>query len=184
MAISNITSTDRVSFGGTSFGSASYDPEFKNYDRVRSSDAHILLDINGEIVPIGHFDKFGCKQKSEIIYRQPIGSKVPIGEHKPGGWDLSLSAGLIDDRMSLHHDTMTKTKFDGLPTQRLTILQRIRYTGTAHLAQATGVSTGRVVSYYLYEVVLAGYEINDPGEGNPFEENSTGYARFREKSLA
>jgi hypothetical protein len=181
MAIQNTGTADFNNIGVDALAAAggnSEQAEWALYDRARSSDAHVVLDFDNKITPIGYFEKFDVKSRSEIIYRHPIGSKVPIGEHKPGGWDLTFNNGLIDDRLWSVHDTITKTKFDGDATPRLTVVQRVTLT---HNKNASTVKKNLL--YIFWQTVLGGYELSDPGEGNPLEESCTGYARFRTEDV-
>lgn len=171
---------DTSGFGQTYTANLATDSEFGRYDRVRSSEAHVILDFQGEITPVGYFEKFSCKSKTEIIYRQPIGAKVPIGERKEGGWDLNFSSGLISDELWQVNDTYQRQKFVGLPSPRIDIAQRVHY--NAPILGATGTnlqSTTAAKTYLLLESIVGGYEINDPGNGDPIEISASGYSRFR-----
>lgn len=176
MAVEYTVPENYENVGNLNKPSGSYtDAEFGAYDRARSSDAHVILDYNNQIQPIGYFDKFDSKSKTEIIYRQPIGSKVPIGEQKPGGWDLSFSNGMIDDRMWGIMDTYHKQRFIGEATPRISVVQRIKFT-----VPAANLASKKTTTIFLFvQTVIGSYSLNDPGDGQPLEETCTGYARFR-----
>lgn len=180
LGIKNVQqANDFNNIGNVSAIGGQQDAEFALYDRARSADAHVLLDFTNVIVPLAYFEKFDSKSKTEIIYRHPIGSKVPIGETKPGGWDLTFNNGLMDDAMFAMFDTIHKQRFDGNATPRLTVAQRIKFSQKMTRAENAKSNGKQNVIYIYYECVLGGYSLNDPGEGNPLEESCSGYARFR-----